>query len=44
MYSESTGTPADLARHCAAFWTEAEGKLPAGKDHTAVYQLIKDKK
>ncbi len=41
---ESTGTPADLARHCAAFWTEAEGKLPPGKDHTAVYQLIKDKK
>lgn len=41
---ESTGTPADLARHCAAFWADAEGKLPAGKDHTAVYQLLKDKK
>jgi len=41
---ETTGTTADLARHCAAFWTAAEGKLPAGKDHTAVYQLIKDKK
>ena len=41
---ETTGTTADLARHCAAFWTAAEGKLPAGKDHTAVYQLIKDQK
>ena len=41
---ESTGTPADLARHCAAFWSDAEAKLPAGRDHTAVYQLLKDKK
>ncbi len=41
---ESTGTPADLARHCAAFWTAAEGSLPAGTDHTAVYRLLKDQK
>ncbi len=41
---ESTGTPADLARHCAAFWTDAERRLPAGRDHTAVYQLLKDRK
>ncbi len=41
---ESTGTPADLARHCAAFWTAAEGNLPAGMDHTAVYKLLKDHK
>lgn len=41
---ESTATPADLARHCAAFWTEAEKTLPAGTDHTGVYKLIKDKK
>ena len=41
---EATGTTSDLARHCAAFWTAAEDRLPAGKDHTAVYQLIKDQK
>lgn len=41
---ESTATPADLARHCAAFWTAAESSLPAGTDHTAVYQLLKNKK
>ena len=41
---ESTATPADLARHCAAFWTAAESELPAGMDHTAVYKLLKDKK
>jgi 3-hydroxyisobutyrate dehydrogenase len=41
---EATGTTSDLARHCAAFWTAAEDRLPAGKDHTAVYQLIKDRK
>ncbi len=37
----ATSTPADLARHCAAFWTTAEAELPAGMDHTAVYQLLK---
>lgn len=41
---ESTGTTPDLARHCAAFWTAAETRLPAGTDHTGVYKLIKDKK
>ena len=41
---ESTGTPADLARHCAAFWTAAETQLPAGTDHTAVFKILKDKK
>ena len=41
---ESTATPADLARHCAAFWTDAEGKLPAGTDHTAVFKLLAAKK
>ncbi|MGA0034051.1 MAG: NAD(P)-dependent oxidoreductase [Burkholderiales bacterium] len=41
---ESTATPADLARHCAAFWSAAEKQLPAGTDHTAVYRLLKDKK
>ncbi len=40
----STGTPDDLARHCAVFWTAAEGDLPAGMDHTAVYKLLKDRK
>lgn len=38
---ESTGTTADLARHCAAFWSAAEKELPAGTDHTAVYQLVR---
>ena len=37
---ESTGTTSDLARHCAAFWNAAETQLPAGTDHTGVYQLI----
>ena len=37
---EATGTTADLARHCAAFWTAAETQLPPGTDHTAVYRLI----
>jgi len=41
---ELTGTPADLARHCAAFWSAAESELPAGTDHTAVYRLLKNKK
>ncbi len=41
---ELTGTPADLARHCAAFWTAAESELPTGTDHTAVYRLLKNKK
>lgn len=41
---ESTGTPADLARHCAAFWTAAEGELPAGTDHTAVFRLLAARK
>jgi 3-hydroxyisobutyrate dehydrogenase-like beta-hydroxyacid dehydrogenase len=41
---ESTATPADLARHCAAFWTAAEGQLPAGTDHTAVFKILKDRK
>lgn len=41
---ESTGTPADLARHCAAFWTAAEGELPAGTDHTAVFKLLAARK
>ncbi|RPJ47277.1 MAG: NAD(P)-dependent oxidoreductase [Betaproteobacteria bacterium] len=36
----STGTPADLARHCAAFWTAAADDLPAGADHTAVFKLL----
>ena len=38
---ETTGTQADLARHCAAFWNAAEQELPAGTDHTAVYTLVK---
>jgi 3-hydroxyisobutyrate dehydrogenase len=41
---ESTGTPADLARHCATFWTAAEAELPAGTDHTAVFKLLAAKK
>lgn len=41
---ESTATPADLARHCAAFWTAAEAQLPAGTDHTAVFKILKDQK
>jgi 3-hydroxyisobutyrate dehydrogenase len=41
---ESTGTPADLARHCAAFWTAAEAELPAGTDHTAVFKLLAARK
>jgi len=41
---ESTDTPADLARHCAAFWTAAEKQLAPGRDHTAVYELIQKAK
>lgn len=41
---ESTGTPTDLARHCAAFWTAAEDELPAGTDHTAVFRLLAARK
>ncbi len=41
---ESTETTADLARHCAAFWTAAEKQLAPGRDHTAVYELIQKAK
>jgi 3-hydroxyisobutyrate dehydrogenase len=37
---ESSAIPADLARHSAEFWNAATDELPAGADHTAVYQLI----
>jgi len=37
---ESSAVPADLARHSAEFWEAAAARLPAGADHTAVYQLI----
>ncbi len=37
---ESSDLPVDLARQSAGFWNAAETELPAGTDHTAVYQLI----
>ena len=37
---ESSAIPADQARYSAEFWNAAANELPAGTDHTAVYQLI----
>jgi 3-hydroxyisobutyrate dehydrogenase len=37
---ESSAIPADRARQSAGFWNLAADELPAGTDHTAVYQLI----
>lgn len=36
--ARSTGSPAPLAEACLEAWTEAQGALGPGKDHTAVAQ------